>query len=233
MHFIRICTARLVTVTRSSRGGGCLPIGDVYLGACLPRRCLPGGVVWPGGCLARGKHPRTRSRRPLWTEWLADKCINITFPQPLRAVNMIQLPQGRVRSKSNICALIWKNGRKFAWKAEFFCCEIDFFPFLYFWSVLFSLCCELSVILTLQFYVRMGIKNNYFFKLKIIKVKYLRLRQWRSNKLNQAKEIFLWHSSFPVIHKVGHEIFPKWNWNSVNSVNSGNLIITVAWIEVN
>ena len=104
----RIRTARLFTVSRSTRRGGVCPQGG-----CLPRGgwvstwgkegFCPGGVCpWGGvsahgeGCLPRGGgvclggvcqrnagiHPPSK-----WTEFLTHACENITFPQLLlRAV---------------------------------------------------------------------------------------------------------------------------------------------------
>ena len=52
---------------------GCLCQG-VSTRGCLPGECLPGGgVVYP---VHAGIHTT-----PLWTEWLTDRCKNITFPQ--------------------------------------------------------------------------------------------------------------------------------------------------------
>ena len=54
---------------------------------CLPRRCvsvgcLPGGGVCREGCLSRGFVCLGGcTTPPLWTEWLTDRCKNITFPQ--------------------------------------------------------------------------------------------------------------------------------------------------------
>ena len=45
---------------------------------------LLGGSVCPGECLPRGCLPKEVCvHRPLWTEWLTDRCKNITFPQLL------------------------------------------------------------------------------------------------------------------------------------------------------
>ena len=55
-------SSRMRTVRSSSRlpgGGGCPPEG------CLPRGCV-------------SQHARRQT--PLWTEWLTDRCKNITFP---------------------------------------------------------------------------------------------------------------------------------------------------------
>ena len=43
----------------------------------------PGGVCRGGGCLPRGVvFPSMHwGRHPLWTEWLTDRCKNITLPQ--------------------------------------------------------------------------------------------------------------------------------------------------------
>ena len=80
----------------------CIPVG------CVPPACWPylpactahggGGVAWSWGCLVPGRGvPDLRSRGggvcsrgypsmhwgrtppPLWTEWLTDRCKNITF----------------------------------------------------------------------------------------------------------------------------------------------------------
>ena len=55
----------------------------------MARRDLPGGDCL-GGCLPGGVHPYCMlGYTPLWTEWLTDRCKNITFLQlRLRAVIM-------------------------------------------------------------------------------------------------------------------------------------------------
>ena len=73
------------TARSSSRllAWGCLP------GGCLPQGELPGVCLLWGGVCARGWPPRGvypsihlgRHPPPLWTEWLTDRCKNITFPQ--------------------------------------------------------------------------------------------------------------------------------------------------------
>ena len=85
---------------------GCLPRGCLPRG-CLPGGCLPGGVC-PRGCLPRGclpgggvadASPGPEADTSLWTEWLTDRCKNITFPQlRLRAVINIFYPQEWTRS---------------------------------------------------------------------------------------------------------------------------------------
>ena len=50
---------------------GCTCQGVPAWGVYLPRVYLPGGCTCPGECLA--------STPPLWTEWLTDRCKNITF----------------------------------------------------------------------------------------------------------------------------------------------------------
>ena len=70
-------------------GAECIPVGCVRSAAVavswvgkrgvLPEGVCSAGDVCPGGrCLPRGVHP-------LWTEWLTDRCKNITFPQLLFA----------------------------------------------------------------------------------------------------------------------------------------------------
>ena len=73
---------------------------NVLGGVCLGGVCLGGvclGCVCPGGCLPTGCLLRGLSTRrctpatcpshagihtpPMWTEWLTDRCKNITFPQ--------------------------------------------------------------------------------------------------------------------------------------------------------
>ena len=63
-------TARLLTVSQHEmwRGGGMyLPGGVPAWGVYLPESVPP----WGEGCLPKYS--------PLWTEWLTDKCKNITF----------------------------------------------------------------------------------------------------------------------------------------------------------
>ena len=60
---------------------------------CLARGCLPRGwgCVYPGGCVCPGgvfpgeygRHPpdQRQTPPPPWTEWLTDRCKNITLPQ--------------------------------------------------------------------------------------------------------------------------------------------------------
>ena len=60
-------------------GGGCLPRG------CLPAGCLPGGLCIPACTEADTLNP--------WTEWLTDRCKNITFPHlRLRAAINVTSP---------------------------------------------------------------------------------------------------------------------------------------------
>ena len=56
---------------------GCTWSRGVYL-------ILGGGCTWSGGYLSRYPPPAP----PLWTEWLADRCKNITFATSLWMVNM-------------------------------------------------------------------------------------------------------------------------------------------------
>ena len=77
-----LTTSNHVPKTRmhSSRMGGCVCFGGVYLGGCLwlgcvCRGCLPGVCVCPGGCLARGFTPPSCGQ--------TDTSKNITFPQLL------------------------------------------------------------------------------------------------------------------------------------------------------
>ena len=63
---------------------GCIPPTSVAISwGCLPRGVCPGG-----GCVPRGL---SGTPNPLlWTEWLADRCKNITFPQlRLRVVTVL------------------------------------------------------------------------------------------------------------------------------------------------
>ena len=54
-------------------GGVCIPTCSGQ-GVSARGWCLPGGGVCAGGCI-------TACTPPLWTEWLTDRCKNITFPQ--------------------------------------------------------------------------------------------------------------------------------------------------------
>ena len=68
LYQTRMHSSRMRTVRFSGRRGG-LASGQ--------EGCLPGGVC-PGGCLPGG---RGFTPPLLWTEWLTDRCKNITFPQ--------------------------------------------------------------------------------------------------------------------------------------------------------
>ena len=59
-------------------------------GGVCPGGCLPGEVSAQGWCLPGGCFPAcTEADNPLWTEWLTDRCKNITFPLlRLRKVNI-------------------------------------------------------------------------------------------------------------------------------------------------
>ena len=61
--------------------GGCFKGGFLPSG-CLPWVCLPRGCL-SGGCLPGGVCPVCTGKTPppTWTEWLTDRCKNITFPQ--------------------------------------------------------------------------------------------------------------------------------------------------------
>ena len=86
MHSSRMGTTRLLPVSPSMHcaGGGLLPGGvstsrggvcSRGVSACVG--CLlPGGDLLPGGCMSAC----TEADTPLWTEWLTDRCKNITFP---------------------------------------------------------------------------------------------------------------------------------------------------------
>ena len=71
-------------------GGGCLP-GDVCPGECLPWGCLPGDVCIGGVSSQGGVCPMACwDTPPLWTEFFAHACKNITFLQLLlRAVIIV------------------------------------------------------------------------------------------------------------------------------------------------
>ena len=63
----------------SGQEGGCLGKGSVGSG----RGCLLGGVYWRG-CLPWGQGVLVDTPlTPSWTEWLTDRCENITLPQLL------------------------------------------------------------------------------------------------------------------------------------------------------
>ena len=99
MHSSRMRTARLLTVSRSVRGGrGCLPggrcLGVSAQGGCLPRGCLPGGRVsasggggvclggcLSGGCLPKEYLPRCMLVYTLPVNRITDRCKNIILPQ--------------------------------------------------------------------------------------------------------------------------------------------------------
>ena len=77
--------------------------GVCPLGGCLPRGSHQKGVSAQRGCLPRGCIPACTEADPppLWTEWLTDRCKNITFPQlRLRTVNMWRFELGLL-----LCAL--------------------------------------------------------------------------------------------------------------------------------
>ena len=78
--------------------GGCLLLGGVWSGGCLLwGGCLLRGVsalgwgVWSGGCLVQGVSALggsapgggipacTEADPPVWTEWMTDRCKNITL----------------------------------------------------------------------------------------------------------------------------------------------------------
>ena len=68
----------------------CIPVGSVQSAAVamsIPACTGQGGVYPRGvsaqrGCLPGGCIPAcTEADTPLWTEWLTDRCKNITFPQ--------------------------------------------------------------------------------------------------------------------------------------------------------
>ena len=73
--------------TRRNGQQVCIPAGFVppaccpYLPACTAQGgSAPGGGSVPGkGCLL-SQHALRQSPPPLWTEWLTDRCKNITFP---------------------------------------------------------------------------------------------------------------------------------------------------------
>ena len=86
------CLSKGVSVQRGVCPKGCLPRGclpggvcpGIFSQGCLPRGCLPRGFggYLPSRCLprevsAQGCLPDT----PPWTEWLTDRCKNITLPQ--------------------------------------------------------------------------------------------------------------------------------------------------------
>ena len=90
MHSSRMRTARLLAYPGG--GGVCIPGGGCWYayggmdpgGVCPtpPTICLGGLLRGRGRSAYRGG-----GRPPLWTEWLTDRCKNITFPQlRLRAV---------------------------------------------------------------------------------------------------------------------------------------------------
>ena len=77
----------------------CIPVGCKaaehwpYSRVC----CFPGGVSAPGGVCSRGgwsgTPPRTRQVPPLWTEWMTDRCKNITLAKTsFRPVNISKAP---------------------------------------------------------------------------------------------------------------------------------------------
>ena len=54
---------------------GCLPRGESARGVSAQ------GARLPWGCLPGGVSQHALRQTPLWTEWLTDRCKNITFPQ--------------------------------------------------------------------------------------------------------------------------------------------------------
>ena len=89
MHSSKMRIARLLTVSRSIQGGGCLPWGSLPRGrvcpvGCLPRGCLLMGGVCPGGCLSRGwclSRGCLLRYTPAPVNRMTDRCKNITLPQ--------------------------------------------------------------------------------------------------------------------------------------------------------
>ena len=75
---------------------GCTCLGAVPAGgvpAWVGGVYLPGGCTCPGECTCSrggvGRYPPTGSRyTSLWTEWLTDRCKNITFATSLRTVTI-------------------------------------------------------------------------------------------------------------------------------------------------
>ena len=56
--------------------GGCLPMGFLPRGMSAQGKGMSArGGVWPGGCIPTCIEADT----PTWTEWLTDRCKNITF----------------------------------------------------------------------------------------------------------------------------------------------------------
>ena len=77
MHSSRMRTARLLTVSQHALPGGVYLVGGVPSQGSVP--------AWEGvhahrgcTCLGGGTWPGTP---PPWTEWLTDRCKNITLPQ--------------------------------------------------------------------------------------------------------------------------------------------------------
>ena len=77
-----MCTSRLLTISRSTRGWGVYPGGGIFPEGVYLERVMSarGAGVCPKECWD--------THTPLWTEFLTHACENITFLQlPLRAPN--------------------------------------------------------------------------------------------------------------------------------------------------
>ena len=80
VHSSRMRTACLLPISPIMH---CLQWGVPGLGCTCPRvvYLVLEGVPDPGGVPGPGGYLRRYSTSPLWTEWLTDRCKNITLPQ--------------------------------------------------------------------------------------------------------------------------------------------------------
>ena len=81
-----VCTSSHVCPSMHWAGGMCIPACTGQRGVCIPA-CTGWGGVCPGVSSQGGVCPGgvcipacTEADTPLWTEWLTDRCKNITFP---------------------------------------------------------------------------------------------------------------------------------------------------------
>ena len=94
--FTIMYSSRMRTVRCSDLlgGGGCLPRGVFAQGGVFSRECLPRGVSAHGGACLGGVYTS-----PLGTEWLTDRCKNITFPRTVKILRAVLSLPSHCRDK--------------------------------------------------------------------------------------------------------------------------------------